>query len=153
MLLSLLLLLHKTLWQHLILWKFLICNKRNKLYAICGPHKNEQKSVYQACHRVQRAPLSPLPHCTVVPLSARVRSDFVSSIRAHNCIIIYVFEGSLAEGCVEWGEVEMRLWSQTCINMFVPLELLLLGLSHGLFAVRYGTAGSEWGMVAVQVLQ
>lgn len=91
-------------------------------------------------------PHSPLPHCTVVPLSTRVRSDFVSSIRAHNCIIIYVFEGSLAEGCVEWEEeeVKMRLWSQTCINMFVPLELLLLGLSHGLFAVRYGTT-VVWG--------
>lgn len=99
----------------------------------------------------KRATECSVPHSP--PLSGRVRSDFVSSIRAHNCIIIYVFEGSLAEGCVEWGEVEMRLWSQTCINMFVPLELLLLGLSHGLFAVRYGTAGGEWVMVAVQVLQ
>lgn len=39
----------------------------------------------------------------------------------------------------------MRLWSQTCINMLVPLELLLLGLSHGLFAVRYGRAGGGCG--------
>lgn len=138
-LLLLLLLLHKTLWQHLILWKFLICNKRNKLYAICGPHKNEQKSVYQACHRVQRAPLP--------PLLARVRSDFVSSIRAHNCIIIYVLKGHWLRDVWsgEDGEVEMRLWSQTCINMFVPLELLLLGLSYGLFAVRYGTEGGVCG--------
>lgn len=141
LLLLLLLLLHKTLWQHLILWKFLICNKRNKLYAICGPHKNEQKFVYQACHRVQRAPLSQYP------LSARVRSDFVSSIRAHNCIIIYVLKGHwLRDVCSGGeGEVKMRLWSQTCINMFVPLELLLLGLSHGLFAVRYGRAGVGGG--------
>lgn len=93
----------------------------------------------------KRAPLShyptvPLSHCST-PVSARVRLYFASSIRIYNCIIIYVFEGSLAEGCVEWGEVKMRLWSQTCINMFVPLELLLLGVSHGLFAVRYGRTG------------
>lgn len=35
--------------------------------------------------------------------AARVRSYFVSSIRIYNCIIIYVFEGSLAEGCVGEG--------------------------------------------------
>lgn len=56
----------------------------------------------------KRATECSVPHSP--PLSGRVRSDFVSSIRAHNCIIIYVFEGSLAEGCVEWrGEVKIAL--------------------------------------------
>lgn len=93
----------------------------------------------------KRATECSVPHSPSIPLSARVRSYFVSSIRIYNCIItIYMFlKGHWLRDVWGRGEVKMRLWSQTCINMLLPLELLLLGLSHGLFAVRYGRAG--WG--------
>lgn len=31
--------------KHFALWRFLICNKQNKLNAICGQHKNKPKPI------------------------------------------------------------------------------------------------------------
>lgn len=40
--------------KHFALWRFLICNKPNKLNAICGQHKNEGKYIWPSGGKVGR---------------------------------------------------------------------------------------------------